>query len=214
MSRLRSNELARSGHTALGEHPRATNADASRQHEHGPLGPVPAENRPGHRPEEDQDKPVEAYAEFFADPPTSVAVTSDPGPAPDPGHEPATVAARLRLGTGFAAAERPDVIERLASLDHALAAFAPEAVELELSMKDRDRPGQSATLQCWVTGWPRLVATSSRPALTASLVEVRDDLRRQLDDAKARNAPQTGREQDDTTPPAFENRDQGRLPGA
>lgn len=109
--------------------------------------------------------------------------------APENGHDPATVATRLRLGSGFAAAERPDVLERLSSLDHALAAFASDVVELELSMKDRDRPGQATTLQCWVAGWPRLVATSSHPAFVSSLVEVRDDLRRQLDDAKARITP-------------------------
>lgn len=112
-----------------------------------------------------------------------------PATDPDDGHDPATVAARLRLGSGFAAAERPDILERLSSLDHALAAFAADVVELELSMKDRDRPGQSTTLQCWVAGWPRLVATSSQPAFVSSLVEVRDDLRRQLDDAKARSTP-------------------------
>lgn len=98
----------------------------------------------------------------------------------------ATVATGLRLGSGFAAAERPDIVERLASLDRALASFGPSAVELELSMKDRDRHGQATTLQCWIAGWPRLVATSSQPAFVSSLVEVRDDLRRQLDDAKGR----------------------------
>ncbi|APE38658.1 hypothetical protein BOX37_23445 [Nocardia mangyaensis] len=106
----------------------------------------------------------------------------------------ATVAGQLRLGSGFATAERPDIIERLSSLDNALAAFLSDAVELELSMKDRDRPGQATTLQCWLTGWPRLVSTSSHQALTASLVEVRDDLRRQLDDVKSRNAPQRNRQ--------------------
>ncbi|MCJ7754655.1 MAG: hypothetical protein MUP13_08825, partial [Thermoanaerobaculales bacterium] len=74
-----------------------------------------------------------------------------------------------------------------------LAAFGSDSVELELSMKDRDRPGQATTLQCWLAGSPRLVSTSSQQALTASLVEVRDDLRRQLDDAKARRAPQHNR---------------------
>lgn len=116
-------------------------------------------------------------------------VALSPATDPDDGHDPATVAARLRLGSGFAAAERPDILERLSSLDHALAAFAADVVELELSMKDRDRPGQSTTLQCWVAGWPRLVATSSQPAFVSALVEVRDDLRRQLDDAKARSTP-------------------------
>ena len=143
----------------------------------------------------------------------SVGVATDAVPDRDPDPDGATVAARLRLGTGFAAAERPEVVERLASLDHALAAFAPADVELELSVKDRDRPGQSTTLQCWLTGWPRLVATSDEPALTASLIEVRDDLRRQLDDTKARHAHQGGRRQDDTESLARDNQDVGRPPG-
>lgn len=114
-----------------------------------------------------------------------------PRSAPD--QHPTTVARRLRLGSGFAAAERPDLVERLSSLDNALAAFPADSVELELSMKDRDRPGQTTTMQCWIAGSPRLVSTSSQQALTASLVEVRDDLRRQIDDAKSRHAPQHNR---------------------
>ncbi len=94
-----------------------------------------------------------------------------------------------RFQQRFAAVERPVVTERLSSLDNALAAFAAAEVELELSMKDRDRPGQARTLQCWVSWRPRLVTTSSQPEFIRSLVEVRDDLRRQLDDAKARQDP-------------------------
>lgn len=107
--------------------------------------------------------------------------------APENGRGPATVATRLRLGSGLAAAERPDILARLASLDLALAPFAAAALELELSMTDRDRPGQATTLQCWIAGRPRLAATSSRPAFVSALEDVRDDLRRQLDDAGARS---------------------------
>lgn len=64
MSRPRSNELARSGHTALGEHARANNADPPRPDDI-PGGPVPQDNQPGHRADTDQDKPVEAFAARF-----------------------------------------------------------------------------------------------------------------------------------------------------
>lgn len=187
MARPRSNELARSGHTPLGEHFAAKNADTGVPLDDGHNGPVPPHNQPGHRPEVDQDKPIEAFAERF--PAVDCAMLRS-----TPEQHAATVSGRLRLGSGFAAAERPDIVERLSSLDNALAAFLSDAVELELSTKDRDRPGQATTLQCWLTGWPRLVSTSSQQALTASLVEVRDDLRRQLDDVKARNAPQRNRQ--------------------
>ena len=102
-------------------------------------------------------------------------------------HRPATVAALLRLGAGFAAAERPDLLESLASLDGGLAGFAVETVELELSIRDRDRVGQTATLQCWIRGSPSLIATSSRQSLSVALVEVRDHLGRQLEDTTRRN---------------------------
>ena len=72
MSRPRSNELARSGHTALGEHAGADKADTLQQPEDGPAGPVPVGNRPGQRPEHEQDRPVEAFAARF------------PAPADDP----------------------------------------------------------------------------------------------------------------------------------
>lgn len=65
MGRPRSNELARSGHTPLGEHARVNNVDTPQQQDDSPVGPVPAENQPGHRPDNDQDKPVKAFASRF-----------------------------------------------------------------------------------------------------------------------------------------------------
>ncbi len=99
-------------------------------------------------------------------------------------HHPATVAALLRLGTGLAAAERPDILEFLMPLDGDLSKFAVKTVELELSVKDRDHAGQATTLQCWIRGSRSLIATSSQQSLSAALVEVRDHLRRQLEDAQ------------------------------
>jgi len=73
-ARPRSNELARSGHTALGEHARASAADKPHLHDSGASGPVPPENQPGHRPEVDQDKPRSA--------PTARPARPAPSPAP------------------------------------------------------------------------------------------------------------------------------------
>ncbi|PPK65109.1 HPF/RaiA family ribosome-associated protein [Actinokineospora auranticolor] len=115
-------------------------------------------------------------------------------------HVPATISARLRLGNGFTAAERPGIVKRLSSLDHALGAYDVSTVELELSTKDRDLPGQATTLQCRLAGRPRLVATSSQRTRTAALIEVRDNLRRQLDDLKARTAPQHARHRHGASP--------------
>ena len=192
MARPRSNELARSGHTTLGEHRSKSHADLPGVGD-TTFGPVPPENEPGHQPETDQDKPVEEFAERF--------------PASDPDDEasgdadrPATVTGCLRFSGGFSQAEKPGIIEQLQGLDARLATFTAGETELELSVKDRDRPGQQVTLECWVSGRPRLVATSSHRDLHEALVEVRDDLRRQINDAKTRTEPRNNRQLRQTLP--------------
>lgn len=226
MGRPRSNELARSGHTPLGEHARANNADTPQQQDDGPVGAVPPGNQPGHRPDDDPDKPVEAFAARFPvpDDPLPDADAVAPGRQPtdrdgaaerDPvltgptdvvaleaETAPASVAAVLRLGSGFAAAERRALVDQLSGVDPRLATHPVGQTDLELSVKDREQKAQAVTLQCWIAGRPRLVATSSRPALAAALVEVRDDLRRQLDDAKTRTEPRNNRQLRTAPPPA------------
>ena len=96
---------------------------------------------------------------------------------------PATIAAQLRVVDGFAQDERPGIVERLGSLDTQLAAHPAAVTDLELSIKDRGRPGQKVTLECWIAGQTRVVATSSRQQLSGALTEVRDEVRRQLSDA-------------------------------
>lgn len=109
-------------------------------------------------------------------------------------HTPATVAERLRVGAGFAADERPSIVEQLTSLDARLATYPAAETDMELSIKDRDRPGQKLTLECWIAGRSRLVATSEQRQLSLALTEVRDDLRRQLNDAKTRTEPRNNRQ--------------------
>lgn len=74
-----------------------------------------------------------------------------------------------------------------------MATFAADKTDLELSVKNRDRPGQVTTLECWVAGWPHLIATSNEPELGKALIHVRDRLRRQQHDAKTRREPGTNR---------------------
>lgn len=106
---------------------------------------------------------------------------------------PATVAERLRVGAGFSADERSGIVEQLNSLDARLATYQAAETDMELSVKDRDRPGQKVTLECWIAGQSRLVATSDEPQLSTALTEVRDGLRRQLNDAKTRTEPRNNR---------------------
>jgi ribosome-associated translation inhibitor RaiA len=107
--------------------------------------------------------------------------------------ETATVDASLRLGSGVQADERAEIVEHWGSLDARLRSFPAGAVELQLTVKERDTPSQHTTLEAWVAGQPRLVATSSHANFGTALNEVRDDLVRQLTDAKNRTEPRNNR---------------------
>jgi hypothetical protein len=92
----------------------------------------------------------------------------------------------LRLGKGFADDERGPIVERLRKLDRRLKRFPADGTELELSIKDRDTTSQSVTLECWLPNFPRVVATSNLPDLRDALMDIREDLWRQIDDAVTR----------------------------
>lgn len=98
------------------------------------------------------------------------------------------IADRLHLATGFLASERDWVVERLAALGSRLRSFPGTQVDLEISLKERHGAGQRVTLECWISRAPRLhlVSTSTAKELAVALNEVRNDLIRQVDDAKTR----------------------------
>ncbi len=112
----------------------------------------------------------------------------------------ATVDSSLRIGGGLRPDERDGIVEHFSSLDHRLRSFRPDAVDLELSVKERDTPSQRTTLEADISGWPRLVATSTHTALAKALVEVRDDLVRQITDHKTRLEPRNNRQRRSTEP--------------
>ncbi|GAA1302236.1 HPF/RaiA family ribosome-associated protein [Saccharothrix xinjiangensis] len=105
------------------------------------------------------------------------------------------IAQRLRLATGFHVSERHWVVEHLDALGTRLRSFRADQIDLEISLKDREGVEQRVTLECWINRHPRLhlVATSSRRDLSAALGEVRDDLVRQVDEAKTRTEPRSNR---------------------
>jgi ribosome-associated translation inhibitor RaiA len=107
--------------------------------------------------------------------------------------EPATVDKCLRVGAGFSQGDRTWIAEQFATLDTRLAAFKADATELEVSVKDREAPGQKVTLECWIAGRTKIVTTSAEEGLHAALHDVRDDLRRRLNDAKTRQEPRSNR---------------------
>lgn len=100
--------------------------------------------------------------------------------------DPATVDGCLRVGAGFSHGDRNWIVEQFGTLDARLASFSAERTELEVSVKDRNARGQKVTLECWVAGRQKIVTTSSLEDLHAALNDVRDDLRRRLNDSKTR----------------------------
>lgn len=106
---------------------------------------------------------------------------------------PATVEDCLRVGAGFSLGDRAWIAEQFATLDNRLAAFPVDATELEVSVKDRGARGQKVTLECWIAGQQKIVTTSAEEDLHDALNDVRDDLRRRLNDAKTRQEPRNNR---------------------
>ena len=104
-----------------------------------------------------------------------------------------TVADALRLEHGVTPAEFDRVVATLGRLDDRLRSFREGTVKLALTVKERDTPSQHTTLEASIAGRPRLVATSSRPDFDAALIEVRDDLIRQITDSKNRGEPRHNR---------------------
>jgi ribosome-associated translation inhibitor RaiA len=87
---------------------------------------------------------------------------------------------QLRIGFGFEESERSRIIELLRKLDRQLQRFPAEAVDLELTVKDRDTTAQKVTLEAWLPNMPRVVVTSREHSMRDALMEVREDLWRQL----------------------------------
>ena len=112
--------------------------------------------------------------------------------------DPATVESSLRLGSGFNADERDRIVAGWGRLTSRLGSFPNGAVELEISVKERATSSQRTVLEAWVAGRDRLVATSEEADLDKALTEVRDDLIRQLTDAKNRTEPSNRRSLRDT----------------
>jgi ribosome-associated translation inhibitor RaiA len=107
--------------------------------------------------------------------------------------DPATVDGCLRVGTGFSQGDRNWIVEQFATLDARLAAFPAEKTELEVSVKDRDAKGQKVTLECWISGRQKIVTTSLEEDLHAALNDVRDDMRRKVNDSKVKQEPRHNR---------------------
>jgi ribosome-associated translation inhibitor RaiA len=106
-----------------------------------------------------------------------------------PAEEPDDTAAsldKLVLGRGFEEAERQRIVQRLAKLNRRLKRFPADATHLELQVKERNNSGQTVTFLAQLPGFAQLVATSSENDLRDALMDVREDMWRQIDDAVSR----------------------------
>src|SRR6476469_8529827 len=82
----------------------------------------------------------------------------------------------LRLGAGFAAADRPHILAVLSALAPHLSGWEHDQLDLEVSLKDIEGPDQKLTLHAWLAGRTHLVATSHERGLDHALAEVRREL--------------------------------------
>ena len=104
-----------------------------------------------------------------------------------------TMDGRLRLGSGFAAADRQRILGALSALAPHLAGWEPDQVVLEVSLKDAEGPDQKVTLQVWLAARAHLVATSHERDLDHALADVRRDVIRQIEDERSRREPRERR---------------------
>ena len=106
----------------------------------------------------------------------------------------ATVESSLqKLGGGLGPDDRARIVDQWSRLDQRLRSFRADEVKLILTVKERDTPSQHTTLEAHVARRPTLIATSSQTELDRALNEVRDDMIRQLTDAKNRTEPRQNR---------------------
>ncbi len=92
-----------------------------------------------------------------------------------------TMKDRLLLGSEF----RPEEHDRyrelvFGNLERRLKRWQPEQVELELSVSGRETNAQRTELVCRIVGVPTIASTSPLPDLDKAVVEVRNDVRRQV----------------------------------
>ena len=106
---------------------------------------------------------------------------------------PPIIADSLRVHGNLATHEVIDLVDHWARLDQRLQSFRDRTIDLDLHVNDRDTPSQHITLDVQIGGLKRLVATSSSSSLPQGLNEVRDEMIRQLTDAKTRTEPRNNR---------------------
>ena len=107
-------------------------------------------------------------------------------------HPPIVVDALTTHGP-FREHEIRDLIPHWSKLDQRLQSFVDRSIALDLHLHDRDTPDQHVVLEANIGGFPTFVATAKSRELGPALTHVRDELIRQLGDAKNRSEPRHNR---------------------
>ena len=98
----------------------------------------------------------------------------------------------ITFGGGLNEQDRPLVDETLSQVRRRLERIDVEGLSTELSVKERDGSDMRTTLEVWVPGSPRMVATSDERELGDALNDVNSRLLAQLNDLSDRNNPRRG----------------------
>lgn len=106
---------------------------------------------------------------------------------------PPMVAEALQVHGTFHPHERELLIEHWSKLDQRLQSFDGRAITLDLHIHDRDSSAQCVVLEATISGFSPFIAKDSSRDLDASLNRVRDELIRQLSDAKNKTEPRHNR---------------------
>ena len=99
----------------------------------------------------------------------------------------------IHVGAGFAAKERPHVLEALARLRPHLGRWDPADIGLEVSLQDRGRREQRVTLRTTLPGHPPLVAVADNRDITRALHGAKHELIWQLERQKSAREPMHNR---------------------
>ena len=85
------------------------------------------------------------------------------------------------------------LLEHWSKLDHRLRSFDRHSIVLDLHIHDRDTPSQRVTLEATISGFTPFIAKDDTRDLATSLNHVRDEMIRQLSDAKNKTEPRNNR---------------------
>ena len=110
----------------------------------------------------------------------------------------ATVVTSTRFEGDLNPSDKETILLKLEPLNNRLKSFPPDGIELILSMKERGKASQRTTLEAIIPGGPRLIATSVLKGLDEALIQVRDELNRQITDHRNQSEPRQNRSHRDS----------------